>query len=446
MTAITKDNIDEVQMRMLHQRLERLSHFRLVLLPILALLLALTLIGDHAIWRWIIVGFLVLSVPLRLVAEYWRPRDGWRPRSERHFSGMALLPMGTLLLATGGIDSPLLPIALVVCFFLGTLTSSRVLNVSAGMFSAIVIGFALLAGFEVIPNLMPAIYGGGTHLPQPTALLAAKAVTFVLLLGWTVMGANTVRGTFRGMINEAVEARDEVLHGNAVHAQELTMLSGELAHELKNPLANIKGLAVLVSRDVQGKGAERLEVMQHEIVRMEEILQEFLTFSRPLSPLSQDSVDLRRLCESVLSLHEGIAYARDVQVTLDGDPSVSAFCDPRKVKQILINLLQNALEAAPAHSVVTIKLMSQTGEHACIEMRDDGPGLSGEVKAHLFQAGNTSKERGTGLGLALARGLARQHGGDLRLENRPEGGCVATLTLPTMERETAQPNTVKENA
>jgi signal transduction histidine kinase len=435
MTAITKDNIDEVQMRMLHQRLLRFSRLRLVLLPMLGVLLALTLVGDDAIWRWVIVGFLALSIPLRLMAERWRPRDGWRPSSHRHVSGIALFPMAALLLATGGIDSPLLPIALVICFFIGALTSGRVVSVAAITLSTVVIGFALLAGFGVIPNLMPAMYGGGSHLPQPTALLVAKAVTFVALLGWTVMSANMVRGTFRGMINEAVEARDEVLRGNEAHAQELTVLSGELAHELKNPLANIKGLTVLVSRDVQGKGAERLQVMQHEIVRMEEILQEFLTFSRPLSPLSQESVELRHLCESVVSLHEGMAYARDVQVTLAGDASVTAYCDPRKVKQILINLLQNALEATPAHTVVAIKLSSEAEGRARIDMRDDGPGLSDEVKAHLFQAGTTSKERGTGLGLALARGLARQHGGDLRLENRPEGGCLATLILPTMGRK-----------
>lgn len=432
MTAITKDNIDEVQMRMLHQRLERFSRLRLVLLPIMAVLLALTLVSDRAIWRWVIVGFLVLTIPLRLMAERWRPRDGWRPRGQGQFSGIALLPMAALLLATGGIDSPLLPMALVVCFFIGALTSGRVVAVSASMFSVVVIGFALLAGFGVIPNLMPVLYGGGSHLPQPTALLVAKALSFVLLLGWTVMSSNMVRGTFRGMIHEAVEARDEVLRGNQAHAQELTVLSGELAHELKNPLANIKGLAVLVSREVEGKGAERLQVMQHEILRMEEILQEFLTFSRPLSPLSQAPVDLRQLCESVVSLHEGMAYAREVRVTLDAESPVEAFCDSRKVKQILINLLQNALEAAPAHTVVAIELCKQSDARARIEMRDDGRGLSEEVKAHLFQAGTTSKERGTGLGLALARGLARQHGGDLRLENRPEGGCLATLLLPTM--------------
>jgi signal transduction histidine kinase len=434
MTTITKDNIDEVQMLVMQRRLERFSRVRLVLLPVIGLFLALTLLGDRAIWRWAIVGFLLLTIPLHALFGHRHPRKDWRPGDRRHFSGLELLPLGAIILATGGIDSPLLPIALVVCFFLGTLSPPRVLRRSVAMFSVLVVGFALLAGFQVIPNLMPAIYGGGSHLPQPTTLLVAKAVTLVALLAWTSMSANTIRGTFRGMINEAVEARDEVLRGNEAHAQELTVLSGELAHELKNPLANIKGLAVLVSRDVQGKGSERLQVMQHEIVRMEEILQEFLTFSRPLSPLSQESVDLRQLCQSVISLHEGMAYARDVQVTLEGSSSVAAFCDARKVKQILINLLQNALEAAPAHTAVTITLRTDE-RNAHVELRDNGPGLSDEVKAHLFQAGTTSKERGTGLGLALARGLARQHGGGLTLENRPEGGCVATLVLPMKAAE-----------
>jgi len=440
MTTITKDNIDEVQMRMMRQRLERLSRLRLVLMPIVALFLALTLVGDRALWRWVIVGFILLSIPLHLAFGHRHHRDSWRPGNDKRFSGFELLPLGALILAAGGIDSPLLPMAFVVCFFLGTLGTPRVLHISVVVFSALVIGFALLAGLQVIPNLMPAIYGGGSHLPQPTALLVAKTVTFVALLGWTAMSANTVRDTFRGMINEAVEARDEVLRGNEAHAQELTVLSGELAHELKNPLANIKGLSVLVSRDVQGKTGERMQVMQHEIVRMEEILQEFLTFSRPLSPLSQEAVDLRQLCQSVVSLHEGMAYARKVQIVLDGDSSVTAFCDARKVKQILINLLQNALEAAPANTAVTIKLLTDENRRARVEMRDEGPGLSAEVKAHLFQAGTTSKERGTGLGLALAHGLARQHGGDLFLENRPEGGCLATLVLPTMRTAEPQPS------
>jgi signal transduction histidine kinase len=258
---------------------------------------------------------------------------------------------------------------------------------------------------------------------------------------WAALAASIVRDVFRQMLDEALDARDEVLRGNEAHARELTVLSGELAHELKNPLANIKGLAVLVGRDVHGKGGERIEVLQHEITRMEETLQEFLTFSRPLSPLSQEQVDLPRLCQSVVSLHEGMAYARNVTVSVSSPQTVFASCDPRKVKQILINLVQNALEAAPSDSKIEIDLVGTDDGGVRVQVQDQGPGVSEEVRTRLFEPGATTKERGTGLGLALARGLARQHGGDLRLENRPTGGCVATLVLPgkkeTITREVA---------
>src|SRR4029450_8476251 len=85
-------------------------------------------------------------------------------------------------------------------------------------------------------------------------------------------------------------------------------MTGELAHELKNPLANMKGLAVLISRDVHGKAAERLGVLQGEIDRLGGIPQGFLTFSRPVVPLSQEEVELGELCETVLALHEGVAH------------------------------------------------------------------------------------------------------------------------------------------
>ncbi len=163
---------------------------------------------------------------------------------------------------------------------------------------------------------------------------------------------------------------------------------------------------------------------------MEEILQSFLTFSRPLSPLSQQKVDLKDLCESVLALHEGMAHGKNVSLKLSAAGPVLASCDSRKVRQILINLVQNALEASPSGATIELVLLPGPSGGARVEVRDRGPGIAPDVSAHLFQPGATTKERGTGLGLALARGLARQHAGELSLEDRDGGGCTATLTLP----------------
>jgi len=437
MAIITKDNIEEIQMHIMHQRLERFSLARWAFMPVLGAMLLMTLIGDRSIWRWGIIGSFALMSLARLSQVLWSRGKPCRPHGHRDWHRergspvFAVIPMGCLLLATGGADSPILPIVLVACFFIGTLAPSRRLTVSFVLAAAgLVVLLTLVSAFGWIPNLMPPLFGGGSHLAQPPALLIAKTVAYVLLLMWAAFTASMVRDVFRQMLDEALDARDEVLRGNEAHSRELTVLSGELAHELKNPLANIKGLAVLVGRDVHGKGGERIEVLQHEITRMEETLQEFLTFSRPLSPLSQEQVDLPRLCQSVVSLHEGMAYARNVTLSVSAPQPVFASCDPRKVKQILINLVQNALEAAPSDSKIEVALRGTDAGGARVQVQDQGPGVSEEVRARLFEPGATTKERGTGLGLALARGLARQHGGDLRLETAPDGGCVAILVLP----------------
>jgi two-component system, NtrC family, sensor histidine kinase HydH len=444
MATITKENIDEVQMRIMHQRMERFSRVRLVFIPILAAALLMTLVGDHSFWRWGLLCGFALMVLVRIFQALRRKRgpcgkrEPWS-RSDRGSPLLAVLPMGGLLLATGGADSPMLPIVLLACFVIGTLAPSGGLAVSFSLtLAGLVVLLTLISGFGWIPHLMPALFGGGSHLDQPRALLVAKGFVYLLMLAWSAIAAGLVRKVFRQMLDEALDARDEVLRGNEAHARDLTVLSGELAHELKNPLANIKGLAVLVSRDVHGKGAERIEVLQHEITRMEETLQEFLTFSRPLSPLSQEKVDLPRLCQSVVSLHEGMAYARNVTLSVSAQEPVFASCDSRKVKQILINLVQNALEAAPSNSNVEIDLHKNDDGAVRIEIRDRGPGLSEDIRARLFQPGATTKERGTGLGLALARGLARQHGGDLSLDNRADGGCLATLMLPENKKSTSR--------
>ena len=209
----------------------------------------------------------------------------------------------------------------------------------------------------------------------------------------------------------------------------MTLLTSEIAHELKNPLASIKGLAALVAKDVQGRAAERTQVLRGEVDRMQTILDEFLNFSRPLVPLSLSPTDLGSLARDVARLHEGSAAERGVQIEVDAEGPVRLACDPRKVRQVLINLVQNALEASPRGAQVTLAV-----EHAAagarVRVSDQGPGLSPDLRERVFEAGVTSKEHGSGMGLVVARGLARQHGGEVTLEVGTGGGLSALLELP----------------
>jgi signal transduction histidine kinase len=104
-------------------------------------------------------------------------------------------------------------------------------------------------------------------------------------------------------------------------------------------------------------------------------------------------------------------------------------CDARKVKQIVINLMQNAIEASARGGEITIEVADGPGG-ARVSLLDRGGGLAETIAAHAFEAGATTKPKGSGLGLTIARALARQHGGELTLSARPGGGCIAELTLP----------------
>jgi len=425
---ISKDNLDEVQHWMMQRRFRSFGRMRLLLIPVLVGILSLTLVGDRSLWRWLILGAVVVLAFGRIVTELFQ-RVPSVPRAPDWASVFAVLPLGAFLLATGGFDSPILPFVLMVCFFVGTVAPRvSLVTLTLGLVG-LVIALAVVSWLGLVPDLMPRVFGGGSRLVQPPALLSAKALWLVLGLGWSATISSTTREIFQNMVHDAVDARDEVLRSHDAHARELTALSGELAHELKNPLANIKGLAVLASRDAEGKLSERLAVLQHEVTRMEEILQGFLAFSRPLSPISQQDVDLVDLCASVVALHEGMAHTRSVSLELGASAPVHLACDPRKVRQILINLLQNALEASAPGTTVELRVRSH-GALARVEVSDRGPGVAPEARARLFEPGSTTKERGTGLGLALARGLARQHHGELTLEDRTGGGCTAVLTLP----------------
>jgi signal transduction histidine kinase len=209
----------------------------------------------------------------------------------------------------------------------------------------------------------------------------------------------------------------------------MTQLSGEIAHELKNPLASVKGLAALLERRSEGANVEPFLVMRRELDRMQATLEEFLNFSRPLVPLNLALASLDALVRDVCALHEGMSESKRVSIIVARSETVTVLCDARKVRQILINLVQNAIEASAPGTTIVLNVL-RTDEAARVVVEDEGTGVDSFVGARAFDAGVTSKTGGSGLGLNVARGLARQHGGDVTLENRSPRGCRATLTLP----------------
>ena len=267
----------------------------------------------------------------------------------------------------------------------------------------------------------------GPPLPRPYHVaLAAWSILFTLFI--LRLTSVSMSDSYQQIGDALTRAREEVIDAATCRAKSLESIGSKVAHELKNPLSAIKGLVQLLSRSAADeRSRERLEVVTGEVSRMETILRDYLSFSRPLDDLRPEPVEIGAIADDVLAVLEARAEAAGVSLVRTGGPA-EATCDPRRLKEALLNLVANALEATPRHGSVEVAVSGGGGE-AWILVRDTGKGIRPEDLARLGTPFFTTREGGTGLGVVLARAAIRQHGGDLRFESEVGRGTVATVRL-----------------
>jgi signal transduction histidine kinase len=205
----------------------------------------------------------------------------------------------------------------------------------------------------------------------------------------------------------------------------LGRVAAGVAHELNNPLQVMIGYLSL-HRDVPDRRlAEQLAAIEEEAYRCRDVVESLLELARPTVP-APGPVDLRAVCEDVSERLQGVG-PRVARLTLDG--GARALADRPRVRQVVFNLLRNAIEAAGPEGEVEVRL-GVSGDAAELSVRDSGPGIAPGARERLFEPFFTTKSNGTGLGLAVSRAIARAHGGDIEAENAPGGGAVFRLRLP----------------
>ncbi len=442
----TPPGFDEIQQEAMSRLYGRVTAVRLIALPVALLVGIVLALVDPGRWRLALLGGVLVPLGLFFVAEAVRYRNGARIQPWTIPWNLAALIAGqsVLALATGALESPITYAFVPTSLLLGLFASRRAHLALLGLQLAAVWLLAALELSGAFPGLNLAVFGGGARAGHTDAHLLTGAVVLSAVMALGSRLGRGVRGAFDAMLVEALHAREGSLRAHAERAEELTALSAEIAHELKNPLATVKGLAALLSSELaHGKGAERLAVLRREVDRMQGRLAEFLEFSRPLVPLALTDVELTALARELAALHEGLASERGARFSVTGTPC-RVRGDARKLAGVLLNLLQNALEASPpgASIEVEVEVTPAPGpgprppgtradrDEVQVRVLDRGPGLAPELASKAFEPGVTTKPRGSGLGLTIGRAIARQHGGEVELRARPGGGCVALLRLP----------------
>ncbi|XXF79293.1 HAMP domain-containing sensor histidine kinase [Myxococcaceae bacterium GXIMD 01537] len=221
-------------------------------------------------------------------------------------------------------------------------------------------------------------------------------------------------------MRRALESRDRQLK---------LMLAG-VAHEVRNPLGGIALFSGLLAEDLRAgataDASSHVARIQREIEYLQRIVDDFLSFARE-RPLARAPLEAMALLSTARELLAADAQARGIQVELDAEPARME-ADGSLVTAALVNLVKNAVQASPPGGTVRVTGRATPGRYA-LRVHDTGPGIPAPTRERIFEPFFTTREKGSGLGLALARKIARAHGGELDFTSAP-GDTTFTLTLP----------------
>ena len=300
------------------------------------------------------------------------------------------------------------------------------------------IGAAILAALCYAPHLLV----GLTEGTEPRRYIGSEAMEILdFFLVGLIAGILADRGRkqkdslqrttaqLNAVYQELQQNFERMKRSERLYA--IGQLSAGLAHEVRNPLASIGGAAAILRKNSasEERRQEFLEIIEKECLRLNRLLTNFLEFARPRPPQYQ-LADLGPILESVLGLAAHSVGRQPIQLRIDTAPDIPAIaCDPEQIKQVLLNLTINSVQATPDGGEIVLSTRVDGGR-VVIEVKDQGLGISPEHLDKIFDPFFTTKDTGTGLGLSVAHQILSQHGGILNAKNNSDHGATFTLFLP----------------
>ncbi|MBX3185949.1 MAG: HAMP domain-containing histidine kinase [Labilithrix sp.] len=356
--------------------------------------------------------------------------------AEKTRGGRSTIALGVTTIAilasvgnTGGLASPLL-VSVVPFIIGGSMNPSldRRRWVPLAMF---LVGFVLMASCASCSLELSRIFGPEIKWAMGDYI----ALSFVSATVATVAAfkiGRSVGSAYERIALELAVRREELCDESEGRTRALEGIAARLAHEVKNPLAAIKGLSTHVARSATDeKVKERLTIVAAEAERLQEIVEGFLSFSRGLDDLAIGDVKPYDIARELTLLLETRAADAGVALEVRGSRELRVNADGKKLRQALLNLVLNAMQASSNGTTVTLEVAKTCSDGAAVlRVIDRGAGMSADILDRIRKPYFTTKEGGSGLGIAVARGIIEQHGGSLRFESSSGRGTTATVTLP----------------
>ncbi|MBS4195671.1 EAL domain-containing protein [Lederbergia citri] len=205
-------------------------------------------------------------------------------------------------------------------------------------------------------------------------------------------------------------------------------LAAGIAHEIRNPLTTVKGFLQLMQQDF--KQDNYFEIMLSEINHIEKIIKEFLSFANPVVKKTLDT-DIYKLLQQIITIMSTQSILKNVEIVQQVDQELPLIdCNEIQIKQVFINILQNALEAMKDGGVITIKATRDSLDRIKFCFTDTGCGISEDRMAYIFEPFYSTKEKGTGLGLNICYKIIQEHGGTINIESKVNYGTKVDVFLP----------------
>lgn len=244
-----------------------------------------------------------------------------------------------------------------------------------------------------------------------------------------------------GLIHVIRDITDKKQVEEALQRTEQLKLVGEwaaeLAHEIKNPLAGIKGSVQVLLQESEIAEEDRSLIVKavDEIRRIELLIKSLLNFAKP-PQLQLLPTDINELLDKTISFslkHPSLSQgaSRPIKVIRDFDQNLQeTMADPMQLQQVFLNLMLNAIEAMPDGGALAVKTFFDSSQNSInIAIADTGNGIELSMLDRIFEPFFTTKRKGSGLGLAVTRRLVEQHGGNIYVESRPEKGTVFNISI-----------------